>query len=177
MLLPHSLPAVPVCACAHLELLMATEEVSGSFTALTRPVKRWAEQPQCQQLLLTGILLQTLLQFPCPSLGTLQHLSVFLVVMGSKLNTEFEVSCFPGVRVHPLLSGQPGAQGRLATAPRSRAGHHLTPRAAAGAQPRALCDVPRAEDRDCFQPGTAALACSSLFPFALACLAGPFCEP
>ncbi|KAK4831708.1 hypothetical protein QYF61_018760 [Mycteria americana] len=50
-----------------------------------------AEQPQFPQLLLIRLLLQTLHQLRCPSLDTLQHLHVSLVVGGPKLNTVFEV--------------------------------------------------------------------------------------
>ncbi|KAK4826180.1 hypothetical protein QYF61_006042 [Mycteria americana] len=50
-----------------------------------------AKQPQFPQLLLTRLLLQTLHQLRCPSLDTLQHLNVSLVVRGPKLNTGFEV--------------------------------------------------------------------------------------
>jgi len=50
------------------------------------------EQRQFPQPVLTGLVLQTLHQ-PCsPSLDTLQHLSVFLVVRDPKLNTGFKVS-------------------------------------------------------------------------------------
>ncbi|KAK4813829.1 hypothetical protein QYF61_001833 [Mycteria americana] len=51
-----------------------------------------AKQPQLPQLLLIRLLLQTLHQLRCPSLDTLQHLNVPLVVGGPKLNTVFEVS-------------------------------------------------------------------------------------
>ncbi|KAK4831748.1 hypothetical protein QYF61_018946 [Mycteria americana] len=50
-----------------------------------------AQQPQFPQLLLIRLLLQTLHQLRCPSLDTLQHLSICLVVRGPKLNTVFEV--------------------------------------------------------------------------------------
>ncbi|KAK4817624.1 LOW QUALITY PROTEIN: hypothetical protein QYF61_021527, partial [Mycteria americana] len=50
-----------------------------------------AKQPQFPQLLLIRLLLQTLHQLRCPSLDTLQHLNVPLVVRGPKLNTAFEV--------------------------------------------------------------------------------------
>ncbi|KAK4830406.1 hypothetical protein QYF61_010937 [Mycteria americana] len=50
-----------------------------------------AKQPQFPQPLLTRLLLQTLHQLRCPSLDTLQHLHVSLVVRGPKLNTVFEV--------------------------------------------------------------------------------------
>ncbi|KAK4810824.1 hypothetical protein QYF61_008796 [Mycteria americana] len=43
------------------------------------------------QLLLIRLVLQTLHQLLCPSLDTLQHLNVSLVVGGPKLNTVFEV--------------------------------------------------------------------------------------
>ncbi|KAK4832565.1 hypothetical protein QYF61_024065 [Mycteria americana] len=50
-----------------------------------------AKQSQLPQLLLIRVLLQTLHQLRCPSLDTLQHLNVSLVVGGPKLNTAFEV--------------------------------------------------------------------------------------
>ncbi|KAK4814463.1 hypothetical protein QYF61_018981, partial [Mycteria americana] len=50
-----------------------------------------AKQPQLPQPLLIRLLLQTLHQLRCPSLHTLQHLNVPLVVGGPKLNTVFEV--------------------------------------------------------------------------------------
>ncbi|KAK4806198.1 hypothetical protein QYF61_001121 [Mycteria americana] len=50
-----------------------------------------AKQSQLPQLLLIRLVLQTLHQLCCPSLDALQHLSVFLVVRGPKLNTVFEV--------------------------------------------------------------------------------------
>ncbi|KAK4817038.1 hypothetical protein QYF61_026164 [Mycteria americana] len=56
-----------------------------------KPDKNQAKQPQFPQLLLTRLVLQTLHQLRCSSLDTLQHLSVFLVVRGPKLNTVFEV--------------------------------------------------------------------------------------
>ncbi|KAK4815461.1 hypothetical protein QYF61_002920 [Mycteria americana] len=49
-----------------------------------------AKQSQFPQLLLIRLVLQTLHQLCC-SLDTLQHLNVFLVVRGPKLNTVFEV--------------------------------------------------------------------------------------
>ncbi|KAK4815422.1 hypothetical protein QYF61_001410 [Mycteria americana] len=49
-----------------------------------------AKQPQFPQPLLIRLLLQTLPQLRCPSLDTLQHLNVSLVVRGPKLNTVFE---------------------------------------------------------------------------------------
>ncbi|KAK4830676.1 hypothetical protein QYF61_012776 [Mycteria americana] len=50
-----------------------------------------AKQSQLPQPLLIRLLLQTLHQLRCPSLHTLQHLNVSLVVGGPKLNTVFEV--------------------------------------------------------------------------------------
>ncbi|KAK4826384.1 hypothetical protein QYF61_008055 [Mycteria americana] len=50
-----------------------------------------AKQPQFPQLLLIRLVLQTLHQLRCASLGTLQHLNVSLVARGPKLNTVFEV--------------------------------------------------------------------------------------
>ncbi|KAK4818960.1 hypothetical protein QYF61_022627, partial [Mycteria americana] len=50
-----------------------------------------AKQPQFPQPLLIRLLLQTLHQLGCPSLDTLQHLNIFLVVGGPKVNTGFEV--------------------------------------------------------------------------------------
>ncbi|KAK4818658.1 hypothetical protein QYF61_017266 [Mycteria americana] len=50
-----------------------------------------AKQPQFPQPLLIRLLLQTLHQLRCPSLDTLQHLNVSLVVRSPKLNTVFEV--------------------------------------------------------------------------------------
>ncbi|KAK4816367.1 hypothetical protein QYF61_016271 [Mycteria americana] len=50
-----------------------------------------AKQPQFPQPLLIRLVLQTLHQLRCPSLDTLQHLNVPLVVRGPKLNTVFEV--------------------------------------------------------------------------------------
>ncbi|KAK4822652.1 hypothetical protein QYF61_018604 [Mycteria americana] len=50
-----------------------------------------AKQSQLPQPLLIRLLLQTFHQLRCPSLDTLQHLNVPLVVGGPKLNTAFEV--------------------------------------------------------------------------------------
>ncbi|KAK4819146.1 hypothetical protein QYF61_025826 [Mycteria americana] len=49
-----------------------------------------AKQPQFPQPLLIRLLLQTLYELCCPSLDTLQHLNVSLVVGSPKLNTAFE---------------------------------------------------------------------------------------
>ncbi|KAK4811173.1 hypothetical protein QYF61_019804 [Mycteria americana] len=55
-----------------------------------------AKQPQLPQQLLIRLLLQTLHQLRCPSLDTLQHLNVSLVVGGPKPNTVFEVQPHQG---------------------------------------------------------------------------------
>ncbi|KAK4830689.1 hypothetical protein QYF61_012858 [Mycteria americana] len=49
-----------------------------------------AKQPQLPQPILIRLVLQTLHQLRCPSLDSLQHLNVSLVVRGPKLNTGFE---------------------------------------------------------------------------------------
>ncbi|KAK4829036.1 hypothetical protein QYF61_001841 [Mycteria americana] len=56
-----------------------------------QPLLLQAKQPQLPQPLLIRLVLQTLHQLRCPSLDTLQHLNVSLVVGGPKLNTGFEV--------------------------------------------------------------------------------------
>ncbi|KAK4827619.1 hypothetical protein QYF61_019544 [Mycteria americana] len=58
-----------------------------------------AKQSQLPQPLLIRLLLQTLHQLRCPSLDTLQHLNVSLVVGGPKLNTGFEAA----VNKHPQV--------------------------------------------------------------------------
>ncbi|KAK4817682.1 LOW QUALITY PROTEIN: hypothetical protein QYF61_024911 [Mycteria americana] len=50
-----------------------------------------AKQPHFPQPLLIRLVLQTLHQLRCPSLDSLQHLNVSLVVGGPKLNTAFKV--------------------------------------------------------------------------------------
>ncbi|KAK4828298.1 hypothetical protein QYF61_024963, partial [Mycteria americana] len=87
-----------------------------------------AKQSQLPQPLLIRLLLQTLHQLRCPSLYTLQHLNVPLVVGGPKLNTVFEVrphQCrvqghnhFPSPAGHAIFdTGQDaiGFLGRLGT--------------------------------------------------------------
>ncbi|KAK4825788.1 hypothetical protein QYF61_002372 [Mycteria americana] len=49
----------------------------------------WEKRPTDTHLITTSF--QTLHQLRCPSLDTLQHLNIFLVVRGPKLNTVFEV--------------------------------------------------------------------------------------
>ncbi|KAK4832234.1 hypothetical protein QYF61_021148 [Mycteria americana] len=68
-----------------------TEEESGLIKWVLHEAEDLAKQPQLPQLLLIRLVLQTLHQLPCPSLDTLQHLHVFLVVRGPNLNTVFEV--------------------------------------------------------------------------------------
>ncbi|KAK4818734.1 hypothetical protein QYF61_018721 [Mycteria americana] len=68
-----------------------------------------AKQPQFPQLLLIGLLLQTLHQLRCPSLDMLQHLNVSLVVGGPKLNTGFE---FPELKSNLPKSPQLSHQNR-----------------------------------------------------------------
>ncbi|KAK4830313.1 hypothetical protein QYF61_009818 [Mycteria americana] len=71
-----------------------------------------AEQPQFPQPLLIRLLLQTLHQLRCPSLDTLQHLNVSLVVGGPKLNTGFQgwqLNHFPGQSV-PMLDNPLGEE-------------------------------------------------------------------
>ncbi|KAK4817894.1 hypothetical protein QYF61_002063 [Mycteria americana] len=80
-----------------------------------------AKQPQFPQPLLIRLLLQTLHQLCCPSLDTLQHLNVSLVVRGPKLNTVFEVQphqCqvqghdhFPGPAGHTISDTSQDAVG------------------------------------------------------------------
>ncbi|KAK4827067.1 hypothetical protein QYF61_013708 [Mycteria americana] len=63
--------------------------ISSLFQDAKRDTKQ-AKQLQFPQPLLIRLLLQTLHQLRCPSLDTLQHLNVSLVVRGPKLNTVFE---------------------------------------------------------------------------------------
>ncbi|KAK4817694.1 hypothetical protein QYF61_025786 [Mycteria americana] len=82
-----------------------------------------AKQPQVPQPLLIRLVLQTLHQLRCPSLDTLQHLNVSLVVGGPKLNTAFEVrphQCrvqghnhFPSPAGHAILDTSQDAIGFL----------------------------------------------------------------
>ncbi|KAK4816333.1 hypothetical protein QYF61_015017 [Mycteria americana] len=61
------------------------EAVDGPSLEVFKP-----KQPQFPQPLLTRLVLQTFHQLCCPSLDTLQHLNVSLVVGDPKLNTVFE---------------------------------------------------------------------------------------
>ncbi|KAK4824589.1 hypothetical protein QYF61_016834 [Mycteria americana] len=70
-----------------LALLLVVVESNKVFP---QPLFLQAEQPQFPQLPLIRLVLQTLHQLCCPSLDTLQHLNVFLIVRGPKLNTVFE---------------------------------------------------------------------------------------
>ncbi|KAK4816390.1 hypothetical protein QYF61_016707 [Mycteria americana] len=67
------------------------EVVVESNKVSLQPPLLQTKQPQFPQLLLIGLVLHTLHQLPCPSLDTLQHLNILLVVRGPKLNTVFEV--------------------------------------------------------------------------------------
>ncbi|KAK4827727.1 LOW QUALITY PROTEIN: hypothetical protein QYF61_021155 [Mycteria americana] len=70
-----------------------------------------AKQPQFPQLLLIRL---TLHQLRCPSLDTLQHLNVFLVVRGPKLNTVFEGhDHFPSPAGHAISDTSQDAIGFL----------------------------------------------------------------
>ncbi|KAK4829778.1 hypothetical protein QYF61_006577 [Mycteria americana] len=82
-----------------------------------------AKRSQLPQPLLIRLLLQTLHQLRCPSLDTLQHLNIPLVVRGPKLNTVFEVrphQCrvqghnhFPSPAGHPIFDTSQDAIGFL----------------------------------------------------------------
>ncbi|KAK4825874.1 hypothetical protein QYF61_003148 [Mycteria americana] len=98
----------------------AEQKQDSRLFALTPPSPIAApdtKQPQFPQLLLTGLVLQTLHQLRCPSLDTLQHLNVSPVVRGPKLNTVFEhlASAKAWDRVS---EGQPKA---VSTVPRPKA--------------------------------------------------------
>jgi len=58
---------------------------------LPQPPLLQTKQPQFPQLFLLRLVLQTPHQPHCPSLDTLQHLNVLLVVRGPKLNTVLEM--------------------------------------------------------------------------------------
>ncbi|KAK4827433.1 hypothetical protein QYF61_017990, partial [Mycteria americana] len=77
-----------------------------------------AKQPQFPQPLLRRLLLQTLHQLRCPSLDTLQHLNVSLVVRGPKLNTVFQCQVqghdhFPSPAGHDISDTSQDAIGLL----------------------------------------------------------------
>ncbi|KAK4831732.1 LOW QUALITY PROTEIN: hypothetical protein QYF61_018862 [Mycteria americana] len=73
-----------------------------------------AKQPQFPQPLLIRLVLQTLHQLRCPSLDTLQHLNVSLVVRGPKLNTVFEWdNHFPSPAGHTIPDKSQDAIGFL----------------------------------------------------------------
>ncbi|KAK4832004.1 hypothetical protein QYF61_020442 [Mycteria americana] len=65
-----------------------------------------AKQPQLPQPLLIRLVLQTLHQLRCPSLDTLQHLNVPLVVRGPKLNAVFEPLFPKPVALHGVVVTQ-----------------------------------------------------------------------
>ncbi|KAK4828356.1 hypothetical protein QYF61_026017 [Mycteria americana] len=73
-----------------------------------------AKQSQLPQPLLRRLLLQTLHQLCCPSLHTLQHLNIPLVVGGPKLNTVFEgQDHFPSPAGHAIFDTSQDAIGFL----------------------------------------------------------------
>ncbi|KAK4814173.1 hypothetical protein QYF61_010005 [Mycteria americana] len=75
----------PHLSTTSFQVVLESEKVS------PQPPFLQAKQPQFPQPLLIRLVLQTLHQLCCPSLDTLQHLNVSLVVGGPKLNTVFEV--------------------------------------------------------------------------------------
>ncbi|KAK4806346.1 hypothetical protein QYF61_017215 [Mycteria americana] len=75
----------PHLATLSFQAVVESDEVS------PQPPFLQAEQPQFPQPLPISLVLQTLHQLRCPSLDTLQHLNVSLVVRGPTLNTVFEV--------------------------------------------------------------------------------------
>ncbi|KAK4821623.1 hypothetical protein QYF61_026057 [Mycteria americana] len=75
----------PHLSTTSFQAVVESDEVS------PQPPFLQAKQPQLPQPLLIRLLLQTLHQLRCPSLDTLQHLNVSLVVRGPKLNTVFKV--------------------------------------------------------------------------------------
>ncbi|KAK4824546.1 hypothetical protein QYF61_016150 [Mycteria americana] len=75
----------------HLDEVLRDMVVVESNKVSLQPPILQAKQPQFPQPLLRRLVLQTLHQLRCPSLDTLQHLNVSLVVRGPKLNTVFEV--------------------------------------------------------------------------------------
>ncbi|KAK4832354.1 hypothetical protein QYF61_021953, partial [Mycteria americana] len=75
----------PHLSTTSFQVVVESDEVS------PQPPFLQAKQSQLPQPLLIRLLLQTLHQLRCPSLDTLQHLNIPLVVGGPKLNTGFEV--------------------------------------------------------------------------------------
>ncbi|KAK4820115.1 hypothetical protein QYF61_020347, partial [Mycteria americana] len=75
----------PHPATTSFQAVVESDEVS------PQPPFLQAKQPQLPQPLPISLVLQTLRQFCCPSLDTLQPLNVSLVVGGPELNTGFEV--------------------------------------------------------------------------------------
>ena len=94
------LEAVPSCPVAYYLVKETHPQLSAPFFHVVvegdevspQPPLLLTKQPQFPQPLLLQHVLQTLHQLHClSSLDTLQHLNVFLVVRGPKLNTVFEV--------------------------------------------------------------------------------------
>ncbi|KAK4825176.1 LOW QUALITY PROTEIN: hypothetical protein QYF61_024656, partial [Mycteria americana] len=76
----------PHLSTTSFQVLVESNEVS------LQPPLLQAKQPQFPQPILIRL---TLHQLRCPSLDTLQHLNVFLVVRGPKLNTAFHAQHLP----------------------------------------------------------------------------------
>ncbi|KAK4825244.1 hypothetical protein QYF61_025643 [Mycteria americana] len=88
--------------------------VAESDKVSPQPPLLQAKQPQLPQPLLIRLLLQTLHQLHCPSLDTVQHLNVPLVVGGPKLNTVFEGhNHFPTPAGHTIFDTSQDAIGLL----------------------------------------------------------------
>ncbi|KAK4824671.1 hypothetical protein QYF61_017251 [Mycteria americana] len=86
---PASLPFLDTLQHLNVSLVVRGPKLNTVFEV--RPHQGRAKQSQLPQLLLIRLLLQTLHQLRCPSLHTLQHLNIPLVVGGPKLNTVFHV--------------------------------------------------------------------------------------
>ncbi|RMC00430.1 hypothetical protein DUI87_23039 [Hirundo rustica rustica] len=70
-------------------IMIAFEDII--LCSLLSLIAHMAKQPQFSQLILTGLVLQTLHQLFCPSLDSLQDLNVLLIVRGPILNTGLEM--------------------------------------------------------------------------------------
>ncbi|KAK4828379.1 hypothetical protein QYF61_026117, partial [Mycteria americana] len=98
----------PHLSTTSLQVAVESDKVS------PQPPFLQAKQSQFPQPLLIRLLLQTLHQLRCPSLHTLQHLNVPLVVRGPKLNTVFEGhDHFPSPAGHAIFDTSQDAIGFL----------------------------------------------------------------
>ncbi|KAK4825179.1 hypothetical protein QYF61_024659 [Mycteria americana] len=98
----------PHLSTTSFQVLVESNKVS------PQPPLLQAKQSQLPQPLLIRLLLQTLHQLRCPSLHTLQHLNVPLVVGGPKLNTVFEGhNHFPSPAGHAIFDTSQDAIGFL----------------------------------------------------------------